>query len=173
LNGSLTEFFSFFQADVGQVEDWKAAEQKALKIGATKFVVEDLKREFVEELCWRAVQCNAILEDRYLLGTSLARPVIARAQMRVAQREGCVAVSHGCTGKGNDQVRFELAFYAIQVCYGRYQYHRRNGGAHVLQPSIKVIAPWRLPEFFNRFAGRNDLLDYAAKVGIPVVSTKA
>mgnify|MGYP000947916677 CR=1 FL=1 len=103
------------QADVGQNEDFKAAEQKALKIGATKFVVEDLKREFVEELCWRAIQCNAIWEDRYLLGTSLARPVIARAQMRVAQREGCVAVSHGCTGKGNDQVRFELAFYAIQV----------------------------------------------------------
>lgn len=74
--------------------------------------------------------------------------------MRVAQRENCVAVSHGCTGKGNDQVRFELAFYAIQ-------------------PSIRVIAPWRLPEFYERFAGRNDLLDYAAKVGIPVTSTKA
>ncbi|KZF25866.1 argininosuccinate synthase [Xylona heveae TC161] len=143
-----------FSADVGQNEDWKAAEQKALKIGATKLVVEDLQREFVDEILWRAVQCNAIWEDRYLLGTSLARPVIARAQMRVAQREGCVAVSHGCTGKGNDQVRFELAFYAIQ-------------------PSIRVIAPWRLPEFFNRFAGRNDLLDYAAKMDIPVTSTKA
>ena len=69
----------------------------------------------MDEILWRAVQCNAIWEDRYLLGTSLARPVIARAQMRVAQREGCVAVSHGCTGKGNDQVRFELAYYAIQV----------------------------------------------------------
>lgn len=112
------------------------------------------RREFVEELCFTAVQCNAIWEDRYLLGTSLARPVIARAQMRVAQRENCVAVSHGCTGKGNDQVRFELAFYAIQ-------------------PTIRVIAPWRLPEFYERFAGRNDLLDYADKVGIPVTSTKA
>jgi argininosuccinate synthase len=88
------------------------------------------------------------------IGTSLARPVIARAQITVAQREGCVAVSHGCTGKGNDQVRFELGFYA-------------------LQPSIKVIAPWRLPEFYERFAGRNDLLDYAAKAGIPVSSTKS
>lgn len=104
-----------FCADVGQEEDFKAAEEKALKIGALKLVVEDLRREFVDELCYRAVQCNAIFEDRYLLGTSLARPVIARAQMRVAQQEGCVAVSHGCTGKGNDQVRFELAFYAIQV----------------------------------------------------------
>jgi argininosuccinate synthase len=87
-------------------------------------------------------------------GTSLARPVIARAQIAVAQKENCVAVSHGCTGKGNDQVRFELAFYA-------------------LQPSIKVIAPWRLPEFYNRFAGRNDLLDYAAQQKIPVTSTKS
>lgn len=123
----------------------------------TDVVILELKpdrKEFVEELCFTAVQCNAIWEDRYLLGTSLARPVIARAQMRVAQRENCVAVSHGCTGKGNDQVRFELAFYAIQ-------------------PSIRVIAPWRLPEFYERFAGRNDLLDYAEKVGIPVTSTKA
>lgn len=87
-------------------------------------------------------------------GTSLARPVIARAQIKVAQATGCVAVSHGCTGKGNDQVRFELAFYA-------------------LQPSIRVIAPWRLPEFYERFAGRNDLLDYAATSNVPVSSTKA
>lgn len=143
-----------FCADVGQVEDFKAAEAKALKIGAEKLVVEDLKREFVDEICYRAIQCNAIWEDRYLLGTSLARPVIARAQMRVAQRESCGFVSHGCTGKGNDQVRFELAFYAIQ-------------------PTIRVIAPWRMPEFYERFAGRNDLLDYAAKNNIAVTSTKA
>ncbi|KAL1960168.1 hypothetical protein VTO42DRAFT_8711 [Malbranchea cinnamomea] len=143
-----------FLADVGQNEDFKEAERKALLIGAKKMIVADLKREFVEELCFRAIQCNAIFEDRYLLGTSLARPVIARAMMRVAKQEGCTAVSHGCTGKGNDQVRFELAFYAIQ-------------------PSIRVIAPWRLPEFYNRFAGRNDLLDYAAKHNIPVTSTKA
>lgn len=117
-------------------------------------VIEDLQKEFVEDLCFRAIQCNAIYEGRYLLGTSLARPVIARAQMRVAMKEGCDFVSHGCTGKGNDQVRFELAFLTIQ-------------------PSIKIIAPWRDPKFFNRFQGRNDLLDYAAATDIPVTSTKA
>ncbi|MCJ1370657.1 argininosuccinate synthetase [Loxospora ochrophaea] len=143
-----------FCANVGQQEDFAAAEKKALKIGAEKHVVEDLRKEFVEELCFRAVQCNAIFEDQYLLGTSLARPVIARAQMRVAQREGCVAVSHGCTGKGNDQVRFELAFLAIQ-------------------PSIRIIAPWRDPEFIKSFQGREDLLDYASAKGVPVTSTKA
>jgi argininosuccinate synthase len=143
-----------FMADVGQEEDFEAAKAKALKIGASACYVEDLRREFIEELCFPAVQCNAIYENVYLLGTSLARPVIARSQISVAQKEGCIAVSHGCTGKGNDQVRFELAFYA-------------------LQPSIKVIAPWRMPEFYERFAGRNDLLDYAAKAGIPVSSTKS
>ncbi|KAH8665793.1 argininosuccinate synthetase [Tricladium varicosporioides] len=143
-----------FMADVGQEEDFEAAKAKALKIGAVACYIEDIRREFIEELCFPAVQCNAVYENIYLLGTSLARPVIARAQIKVAQKEGCVAVSHGCTGKGNDQVRFELAFYA-------------------LQPSIKVIAPWRLPEFYERFAGRNDLLDYAAKTGIPVSSTKS
>jgi argininosuccinate synthase len=143
-----------FLADVGQEEDWEAVRAKALKIGATKMVITDLRQEFVEQLCFRAIQCNAIYEGRYLLGTSLARPVIARAQMKVAKEEGCQWVSHGCTGKGNDQVRFELAFLAID-------------------PAIKIIAPWRMPEFFNRFQGRSDLLDYAAEKGIPVTSTKA
>ncbi|KAL3302737.1 argininosuccinate synthase [Colletotrichum asianum] len=117
-------------------------------------IIDDLKREFVEELCWKAVQCNAIYEDQYLLGTSLARPIIARGQMRAAVQEGCQFVSHGCTHFSNDQVRFELAFYTIN-------------------PEIKVIAPWRDPTFYNRFQGRNDLLDYAAERGIPVTSTKA
>jgi argininosuccinate synthase len=143
-----------FLADVGQEEDWDQVRAKAKQIGATKMVIQDLKREFVEELCFRAIQCNAQYEGRYLLGTSLARPVIARAQMKVAKEEGCDFVSHGCTGKGNDQVRFELAFLAIQ-------------------PTIKIIAPWRIPAFFNRFQGRNDLLDYAAEKKIPVTSTKA
>lgn len=125
-----------------------------MKIGAEKVYVEDLRREFIEELCFPAVQCNAVYESVYLLGTALARPVIARSQIAVAQKENCIAVSHGCTGKGNDQVRFELAFYA-------------------LQPTIKVIAPWRMPEFYNRFAGRNDLLEYAATMGIPLSQTKA
>lgn len=163
------------RADLSGTEDFEAAKKKAEKIGALRVYVEDLRREFVEELCFPAIQCNALYEGTYLLGnslsrprscfikltiplwnsgTSLARPVIARAQIAVAQKENCVAVSHGCTGKGNDQVRFELAFYA-------------------LQPSIKVIAPWRLPEFYNRFAGRNDLLSFAAEKNIPVTSTKS
>jgi len=143
-----------FMADVGQEEDFQAAKEKALKIGASAVYIEDLRREFIEELCYPAIACNAIYENVYLLGTSLARPVIARAQIAVAQKEGCFAVSHGCTGKGNDQVRFELAFYA-------------------LQPTITVIAPWRDPVFYNKFKGRGDLLDYAAAKGIPVTSTKS
>ncbi|KAG6850572.1 argininosuccinate synthetase [Arthromyces matolae] len=134
-------------ANVGQEEDFAAAEAKALKVGAKKFFLEDLTREFVTELIYPAVQANCIYENVYLLGTSLARPVIARGMIAVAEREGCDFVSHGCTGKGNDQVRFELAFYG-------------------LKPDIKVIAPWRLP-------GRQALLDYAAANGIPVAQTKA
>ncbi|UQC87874.1 argininosuccinate synthase [Colletotrichum lupini] len=128
-----------YLANVGQEEDWAAVEQKALQIGAEKMIIDDLKREFVEEICWKAVQCNAIYEDQYLLGTSLARPIIARGQMKAA----------AATGPAR-----ELAFYTIN-------------------PEIKVIAPWRDPTFFNRFQGRNDLLDYAAEKGIPVTSTKA
>lgn len=143
-----------FMANIGQEEDFEAAKEKALKIGAKECYVEDVVDEFVKELCFPAIQCNASYENIYLLGTSLARPVIARAQVAVAQKEGCQFISHGCTGKGNDQVRFELAFYA-------------------LQPSIQVIAPWRIPEFYETFKGRNDLLDYAAKMGIPVTSTKS
>ncbi|KAG5975967.1 hypothetical protein E4U55_007520 [Claviceps digitariae] len=143
-----------YLANVGQEEDWAAVEKKALQIGATKMIIDDLRKVFVDELCWKAVQCNAIYEDQYLLGTSLARPVIARGMMKAAEKEGCDFVSHGCTGKGNDQVRFELAYLTIN-------------------PAIKVIAPWRDPLFYQRFQGRNDLLDYAAEKGIPVTSTKA
>ncbi|KAG7698336.1 hypothetical protein KL933_001282 [Ogataea haglerorum] len=143
-----------FMANIGQEEDFAAAEKKALAIGATKYVLVDVRKEFVEEVLFPAVQVNAIYENVYLLGTSLARPVIAKAQIEVAEKEGCFAVSHGCTGKGNDQVRFELSFYA-------------------LKPDVKVIAPWRDPSFFERFAGRKDLLDYAAQKGIPVTQTKA
>ncbi|PNY23917.1 Argininosuccinate synthase [Tolypocladium capitatum] len=141
-----------FLADVGQEEDFAQVEKKALALGAEKMVIENLEKEFVEQLVFRAIQCNAIYEDRYLLGTSLARPVIARAQVRVAQHHNCDILSHGCTGKGNDQVRFELAFKA-------------------LAPAIKVIAPWREPEFIQRFQGRNDLLKFAAENNIPVSST--
>ncbi|KAF8801333.1 argininosuccinate synthetase [Phlegmacium glaucopus] len=143
-----------FMADVGQEEDFAAAEQKALKVGAKKFFLEDLKREFITELIYPAVQANCIYENVYLLGTSLARPVIARGMIAVAEQEGCDFVSHGCTGKGNDQVRFELAFYG-------------------LKPDIKVIAPWRIPEFYSRFPGRQALLAFAEQKGIPVVQTAA
>ncbi|KAI9314980.1 argininosuccinate synthase [Dichotomocladium elegans] len=143
-----------YVADVGQEEDFEAIRAKALKVGASKVFVEDLKAEFVKELIFPSIQANAIYEAVYLLGTSLARPVIARRQIEIATREGCQFVSHGCTGKGNDQVRFELAYYA-------------------LNHDIQVIAPWRLPVFFNRFAGRKDLLAYAAEKGIPVVQTAA
>ncbi|KAG2364094.1 putative argininosuccinate synthase [Suillus spraguei] len=143
-----------FMADVGQEEDFDAARKKALSVGAKKFFLEDLKREFVTQLIYPAVQANCIYENVYLLGTSLARPVIARGMISVADKEGCDYVSHGCTGKGNDQVRFELAFYG-------------------LKPDIKVIAPWRLPEFYNRFPGRQALLAYAAEKGIPVQQTAA
>jgi len=143
-----------FLADVGQEEDFEAARKKALNVGAKKFFLEDLKREFITELIYPAVQANAIYENVYLLGTSLARPVIARGMIAVADREGCDFVSHGCTGKGNDQVRFELAFYG-------------------LKPGIKVIAPWRIPEFYHRFAGRQALLAYAAEKQVPVQQTAA
>ncbi|KAF3072001.1 Argininosuccinate synthase [Trichoderma lentiforme] len=145
-----------FLADVGQVEDFAAVEKKALQLGAKAFVCENLQRELVDEVVKRAIQCNAVFESRYLLGTALARPVIARSQVRVAEKHGCQysngSVSHGCTGKGNDQIRFELAF-------------------HALNPNIEVIAPWRLPAFIERFKGRNDLLKFAAENGIPVSST--
>ncbi|KAL9114564.1 MAG: hypothetical protein Q9187_007451 [Circinaria calcarea] len=138
----------------GSQEDFAAAEKKALKIGAKKCFVDDKRAEFVKELCFPAIMCNAIYEGTYLLGTSLARPVIARGMIAFAQQENCQYVSHGCTGKGNDQVRFELAFYA-------------------LQPSIKVIAPWRDPSFYETYPGRQDLLKYAEEKKIPVSSTKA
>jgi argininosuccinate synthase len=143
-----------FMANIGQEEDFEEAREKALKIGASKYVLVDVRKEFVEDVCYPAIQSNAIYENVYLLGTSLARPVIAQAQIQVAEEEGCFAVSHGCTGKGNDQVRFELSFYA-------------------LKPDVVVIAPWRDPAFFERFAGRKDLLEYAAAKDIPVAQTKA
>ncbi|KAK0747465.1 mitochondrial phenylalanyl-tRNA synthetase-like protein [Apiosordaria backusii] len=141
-----------FLAAIGQEEDWAEVEKKALALGAERMVIEDLQREFVEEIVFRAIQCNAIYEDRYLLGTSLARPIIARAQVRVAEQYNCDILSHGCTGKGNDQVRFELAFKACN-------------------PKMKVIAPWRMPEFIQKFQGRADLLKFAAENNIPVSSS--
>ncbi|OBS69292.1 hypothetical protein A6R68_02202, partial [Neotoma lepida] len=142
-----------YLANIGQKEDFEEARKKALKLGAKKVFIEDVSKEFVEEFIWPAVQSSALYEDRYLLGTSLARPCIARKQVEIAQREGAKYVSHGATGKGNDQVRFEL------TCYS-------------LAPQIKVIAPWRMPEFYNRFKGRNDLMEYAKNQAPPGLYTK-
>uniref|UniRef100_A0A4X1TC70 Argininosuccinate synthase n=1 Tax=Sus scrofa TaxID=9823 RepID=A0A4X1TC70_PIG len=141
-----------YLANIGQKEDFEEARKKALKLGAKKVFIEDVSKEFVEEFIWPAIQSSAMYEDRYLLGTSLARPCIARKQVEIAQREGAKYVSHGATGKGNDQVRFELSCYS-------------------LAPQIKVIAPWRMPEFYNRFQGRNDLMEYAKQHGIPIPVT--
>jgi argininosuccinate synthase len=135
-------------ADVGQGEELDGLEAKAIKTGASKLYVEDLREEFVRDYVWTALKANAVYEGVYLLGTSLARPVIAKRQIEIAQREGADAVAHGATGKGNDQVRFELTFYA-------------------LQPDIKVIAPWREWEF----KGRSDLIAYAKEHDIPVTAT--
>lgn len=141
-----------FLADIGQDEDFEAAREKAQKLGAKKVYIEDLRKEFVEDFIWPSVQANAVYEDRYLLGTAIARPCIARKQVEIARKEGAEYVSHGATGKGNDQIRFELSCYA-------------------LHPEIKIIAPWRNPEFYNRFKGRMDLMEYAKKNSIPVPVT--
>ncbi|XP_062604934.1 argininosuccinate synthase-like [Saccostrea cucullata] len=141
-----------FCANIGQDEDFEAAKEKALKLGAKRMVIPDVRAEFVEEFIWPAIQANAAYEDRYLLGTALARPCIARAMIKVAVEEKAQFVSHGATGKGNDQIRFEL-------------------GAYALHPTIKVISPWRLPEFYNRFQGRADLFKYAQEHGIALPVT--
>jgi len=135
-------------ADVGQGEEMDGLEAKALATGASKLFVEDLREEFVREYVWTAVKANAVYEGVYLLGTSLARPVIAKGQIEIARKEGADAVAHGATGKGNDQVRFELTYYG-------------------LEPDIKVIAPWREWEF----KGRSDLIAYAQQHKIPVTAT--
>lgn len=138
-----------FCADLGQGEDLSKVREKALKTGASKAYVEDLREEFVSEYIFPMLRANAVYEGSYLLGTSIARPLIARKQIEIAAKEGADAVSHGATGKGNDQVRFELTYYA-------------------LKPDIKVIAPWR--EW--PFKSRQSLIEYSEKHGIPVAATK-
>ena len=144
-----------FTADIGQKEDEgvEVAKEKALKLGAVKAYVVDLKKEFVEDYVFSVLKSGAIYENRYLLGTACARPLIAKKQIEIAKQENAEYVAHGATGKGNDQVRFELSYYA-------------------LNPSIKVIAPWRDEEFLSKFKGRSDLLEYAKKNNIPVKQTK-
>ena len=138
-----------YAADLGQAEEIDGIREKALETGADDVIIDDLKEEFVRDFVWPALRANAVYESTYLLGTSLARPLIARGQVEVAKRMGADAVSHGATGKGNDQVRFELAYMA-------------------LDPGLKIIAPWRTWDF----KGREDLMDYARAQGIPVPVTK-
>jgi len=138
-----------FSADLGQGEELDFIPEKAKKTGASKCYIEDLREEFVRDFVFPMFRANAIYEGRYFLGTSIARPLIAKKQMEIAEAEGADAVSHGATGKGNDQVRFELGYYHFD-------------------PSVKVIAPWREWDLNSRTA----LEDYAKKHGIPVPTSK-
>jgi argininosuccinate synthase len=136
--------------DVGQQEDLKAAKKKALATGASSATIEDLREEFLTEYVWPTLRAGAVYEHKYLLGTSMARPVIAKRQAEIALETGADAVAHGCTGKGNDQVRFELAYKAIA-------------------PKVKIIAPWR--EW--TINSREDAITYANAHKVPVEQTKA
>lgn len=137
-----------YTADIGQGDDMNAVKDKALKTGASKVIVEDLREEFVKEYIWPTLRAGAVYEGKYLLGTSFARPLIAKHQVKAAQLEGAEAVAHGCTGKGNDQVRFELTYKAFD-------------------PKLKIIAPWR--EW--NIKGRDDALAYAKAHKVPVSHT--
>lgn len=142
-----------FCANVGQdEEDYSAVKQKALACGAYKVYIADLRREFVTGFIHPAIKCNAIYESRYMLGTSIARPCIAKAQVEIAHLENAKYLAHGATGKGNDQVRFEMSAMALDA-------------------NLSLIAPWRDSEFIEKFKGRSDLLAYAAKHGIHVDCT--
>jgi argininosuccinate synthase len=138
-----------FTADIGQDEDFSPVKSKAEKLGIKEIYVEDLKEEYIRDYVFPMFRANAIYEGKYLLGTSIARPLIAKRQIEIARETGADAVSHGATGKGNDQIRFELGYYAFE-------------------PNIKVIAPWREWDLNSR----TKLLDYARKNGIEIPDSK-
>jgi argininosuccinate synthase len=138
-----------FTADLGQGEELEPARQKAEQLGVRQIYIDDLREEFVRDFVFPMFRANALYEGQYLLGTSIARPLIAKRQIEIARESGADAVAHGATGKGNDQVRFELSYYA-------------------LQPDIKVIAPWRVWDL----SSRTSLLDYAEKHQIPIAKDK-
>jgi len=140
-----------FAAELGQGDELSNIKKKAMASGAKKCIVKDLRKEFVEDYLWPMLKSGAIYENGYLLGTSIARPLIAKYQVDVAQAEGATAVAHGATGKGNDQVRFELTFMA-------------------LDPSLRIIAPWKDPNF--KLTSREAAIDYAHKHGIPIEQSK-
>jgi argininosuccinate synthase len=141
-----------FMADVGQEEDLEAAEKKALSLGASQVHIANVQKEFVEDYIFPALKAHAVYEGKYLLGTSLARPLIAKKMVELGLQLNITAFAHGATGKGNDQVRFELTILK-----------------HI--PNAQIISPWKDPEFLAQFAGRPDLLAYANKHQIPVTST--
>lgn len=143
-----------FTADIGQKEELEGLEAKALATGASKVYIDDLRDEFASDFIYPMFQAGALYEGQYLLGTSIARPLIAKRMVDIAIAEGATAIAHGATGKGNDQVRFEL-------------------GVAGLAPNIKVIAPWRLEEFRNQFPGRAEMIAYAEANGIPVQASAA
>ena len=140
-----------FVADIGQKDELEGLKEKALNTGASKVYIENMQEEFVRDFVFPALRANAVYEGSYLMGTSLARPLIAKRQIEIAAAEGADAVSHGATGKGNDQVRFELTYNA-------------------LNPDITIIAAWRDPKW--TFDSRGSMIDYAEKHRIPVTSTK-
>ncbi len=138
-----------FTADIGQADELEGLGEKALKTGASKVYIEDLQAEFAKDFIYPMFQAGALYEGQYLLGTSIARPLIAKRMVEIARAEGATAIAHGATGKGNDQVRFELT-------------------AAALAPELDVIAPWRIEEFREQFPGRAEMIAYAEKHGIPV-----
>ncbi len=138
-----------FAANIGQGDELRGLEEKALETGALKCIIEDLREEFVSEFAFPTLRAGAVYERKYLLGTSFARPLIARRQVEIAEREGAEAVAHGCTGKGNDQVRFELTYKA-------------------LNPKLRIIAPWREWDLKSR----QDAIDYAQDRKIPIRASK-
>ncbi|GLI10126.1 argininosuccinate synthase [Paenibacillus tyrfis] len=143
-----------FTADIGQKEELDGLEEKALSTGASKVYIDDLREEFARDFIYPMFQSGALYEGQYLLGTSIARPLIAKRMVEIARAEGATAIAHGATGKGNDQIRFELT-------------------AAALTPEIEVIAPWRLEQFREQFPGRAEMIAYAEKHGIPVTASAA
>ncbi|BCJ87909.1 argininosuccinate synthase [Effusibacillus dendaii] len=143
-----------FTADIGQKDELDGLEEKALKTGASKVYIDDLRDEFARDFIFPMFQAGALYEGQYLLGTSIARPLIAKRMVEIARAEGATAIAHGATGKGNDQVRFELT-------------------AAALAPELEVIAQWRLESFREQFPGRAEMIAYAEKHGIQVQATAA
>lgn len=143
-----------FTADIGQKDELDGLEEKALATGASKVYIDDLREEFAKDFIYPMFQAGALYEGQYLLGTSIARPLIAKRMVEIARAEGATAIAHGATGKGNDQIRFELT-------------------AAALAPDLGCIAPWRLESFREQFPGRAEMIAYAEQHGIPVQASAA